>query len=384
MARSRETAVIGCAIRAPIISANRSLEEILYETGQQALADADLGIDQIDGIVVASNDQFDGRAIAIMAASGSVGGVDRDIFSTPSASEHAFVMGTLRVASGLYETQLIVSWSSTEASSLAEAERLASDPYFNRRLPLDDLSSHAMQAAALCRDTPEIHDMALAVVAKNRRNGAIAYPEATGLSQDPVEIAGSRPVRWPLREQMITPPATGAVALVIASADFVANAGIANPAWIRGMGWATEASFLGDRDLSEVGALAAAAERAYREAGITNPRQAFDVAEVADATPYQELLAYDGLRLSARARWADDVASGVFERTGRLPVNPSGGALTINPVFCAGLIRIAEAANQIRGRATTHQVPNARAALAHAASGFAGQYQTVVVLGTER
>ena len=49
-----------------------------------------------------------------MMASGSVGGVDRDIMSTPSASEHAFILGALRVATGQFRTQLVVSWSPTE------------------------------------------------------------------------------------------------------------------------------------------------------------------------------------------------------------------------------------------------------------------------------
>ena len=49
-----------------------------------------------------------------------------------------------------------------------------------------------------------------------------------------------------------------------------------------------------------------------------------------------------------------------------------------------GLVRIAEAANQVRGCAGAHQVAGVRIALAHAASGFAMQYQTVVVFGQDR
>ncbi len=61
-------------------------------------------------------------------------------------------------------------------------------------------------------------------------------------------------------------------------------------------------------------------------------------------------------------------------------MNLSGGALSLNPVYCTGLIRIAEVANQVRGRAGRHQKPGARRGVAHAASGPAMQYQTVVVL----
>ena len=72
--------------------------------------------------------------------------------------------------------------------------------------------------------------------------------------------------------------------------------------------------------------------------------------------------------------------SGAFARGGKLPVNLSGGALSFNPLFCAGLVRIAEAANQLRGRAGVHQVRDAKRAVAHAASGPAMHYNTVVVM----
>ena len=69
-----QPAVIGCAIRPLITGRTRSLEEIMYDTAQMALTDAGITIDDIDGIVAASNDQFDGRAISVMMASGPLGG----------------------------------------------------------------------------------------------------------------------------------------------------------------------------------------------------------------------------------------------------------------------------------------------------------------------
>lgn len=366
MALNKRTAVIGCAISASITGLERSLEEILYDVTQAALKDAGIPIEEIDGIVVASNDQFDGRAIAVMMASGSIGGVDRDVLSTPSAGEHAFVMGVLRVASGQFRTQLVVSWSPTEAHSLPEAQRLAADPYFHRRLPLDELSSFALQASALAGKVPEAHAIVRSLLAK-----AGASPSG---SPDPK--------RWPLTADMLSPPATGVVAVVIASEEYVAERPDLKPAWIRGMGWATETGFLGDRDLSSAPALEVAAKHAYAEAGLTSPEGVFDVAEISDPTPYQQLIALEGLGLSKRGAWAKDIDAGAFAAGGKLPVNPSGGLRAANPVFCTGMIRIAEAANQVRGRAE-HQVAGAKTALAHAASGFAMQYQTVVVLGQD-
>ena len=360
MPLNRKVAVIGSAIRVPVTGDRQSLEELLYEVTQAALRDAGIGIDAIDGIVVASNDQFDGRAISVMAASGSVGGVDRDILSTPSAGEHAFVLGALRIASGLYETQLVVSWSPTEAHSLSEAQRLAADPYFHRRLPLDETSAAALQASSLAATAPVLHDRARARAENRAANKA--HPSG----------------RWPLASNMIAPPVTGAVAVVLASESAVAQHKPAAVAWMRGLGWATETGFLGDRDLATAPALQAAVERAYADAGVKTPGTAFDVAEVCDLTPYQEALVLDGLGLVPRAAW-----SGSGTQSSTTPINPSGGIAANNPVFCTGLIRIAEAANQVRGCAS-QQVKNVRLALAHAASGFAMQYQAVVVFGRDK
>lgn len=367
--------VIGCAIRPAIAARDRSLEEIIYDTTQQALADAGLTIDDIDGIIVGSNDQLDGRAISVMMASGAVGGVDRDILSTPSGSEHAFILGALRVATGQFQTQLVVAWSPTEASSIQEVERLGADPYFHRALPLDELSAHALQASVLEQKIPGVRDLADTVLAKNRRHGEIAYPGEHGQPG---------PARWPLAAGTTTRPVTGCVAMVLATSDFIAKRGLTDVAWVRGMGWATEPSFLGDRDLSAAPALAAAALQAYEEAGITDPMAQLDVVEVTDATPYAELLAYEALGLCDRNDWAARVGDGTFAHDGKLPVNLSGGVQTFNPVFCAGLIRFAEIANQVRGRAGAHQHPNTNNGLAQAGSGFAMQYQAAIVLGREK
>jgi acetyl-CoA C-acetyltransferase len=371
-----QPAVIGCAIRPVITARDRSLEEMIYDTAQLALADAGIGIDDIDGIVVASNDQFDGRSISVMMASGPVGGVDRDIMSTPSASEHAFILGALRVASGQFRTQLVVSWSPTEVSSMSEAQRLGADPYFHRALPLDELSAHALQASAVEHAVPNVRDAAVAVAEKNVTHGRRAWPDAS-LSR------ATGPMRWPLTPAMTTAPVTGSVALVLAAPDFVAERGMKDVAWVSGMGWATEPSFLGDRDLATAPALIAAARQAYDAAGITDPAAMLDLVEITDATPYAELLAYEALSLCPRQDWVARATDGSFARGGRLPVNLSGGVLTWNPVFCNGLLRIAEIANQIRGRAGAHQLANARRGLAHAGSGFAMQYQAAVVLARE-
>ena len=383
MGKQTQVGVVGSALFAPRNPERTSLEEALHAVTHAALRNAGITIEDIDGIVVAGNDQLDGRAISIMAASGSVGGVGRDILSTPSGSEHAFVLGALRVRSGLYQTQLVVSWSPLEVNSVSETQRLCNDPYFHRPLPLDDLASHALQANALEAQVPGLRDAAVAVTQQNRRHGAMAHPEFADSPREPVMIAGGKMLRWPITAGMVSPPAFAAVAMVLASGDWVAQRKGCQTAWVHGMGWATETGFLGDRDLATLPSLQAAAAQAYAEAGIDPAAPAIDLAEVADATPYQQLVALEGLGLCPRGQWVAAMQRGDFAHGGRMPVNLSGGALSFNPGFCTGLMRIAEAAEQARGCAGQHQQDKAHKALAHGASGFAMQYNTVVVFGRE-
>ena len=167
-------AVVGSAIHAPRDAKQRSLEEAMYAVAKAALVDAGISTDDLDGIVVGANDQLDGRAISIMMASGSVGGVGRDILSTPSAAEHAFVLGAMRIATGQYRTQLVAAWSPIEVTSIPDALRLGTDPYFHRALPLDELSAAALQANALEHAVPGLREAAVGIAVKNRNNGALA------------------------------------------------------------------------------------------------------------------------------------------------------------------------------------------------------------------
>ena len=108
--------------------------------------------------------------------------------------------------------------------------------------------------------------------------------------------------------------------------------------------------------------------------------------EITDATPYAELLAYEALWSVLRGGigrrgWPTDGSRAAGACRSICPV----ACMTFNPVFCTGLIRIAEIANQVRGRAGPHQMPErARCGLAHAGSGFAMQYQAAIVLAASR
>jgi acetyl-CoA C-acetyltransferase len=63
---------------------------------------------------------------------------------------------------------------------------------------------------------------------------------------------------------------------------------------------------------------------------------------------------------------------GEFEIGGGIPVNPSGGVLCTNAIAVTAMVRVAEVALQVSGRAGAHQVANARLGVA---SGNGGDHQ---------
>ena len=73
---------------------------------------------------------------------------------------------------------------------------------------------------------------------------------------------------------------------------------------------------------------------------------------------------------------------GVIAMDGQLPVSPSGGVVSTNPVGATAMIRVAEAASQVMGQAGEHQIPDVNLALA---TGYGGNAWTdMMVLGSER
>jgi acetyl-CoA C-acetyltransferase len=60
-----------------------------------------------------------------------------------------------------------------------------------------------------------------------------------------------------------------------------------------------------------------------------------------------------------------------------LPVNPSGGVLSTNPIGATAMIRVAEAAIQIMGKAGERQVPDVRTAVS---TGFGGSWWSDVMI----
>jgi acetyl-CoA C-acetyltransferase len=221
---------------------------------------------------------------------------------------------------------------------------------------------------------------AAGVTVKNRsnaKNNPLAH-RRDGVSLD--EVLKSKLLAWPLKDLDLPPATDGACAMVLTVEENIKKTNN-NVAWIKGAGWTNDTYYLGDKELGELSSLSAAAQRAYSMAGIDYPLDQLDVAEVHDLTSFHELMAYEALGFCGKGEAGMLIDRKTTSMQGKLPVNPSGGALSSHPYTAVGLIRVAEAAMQVTGRAGGHQVPGVETALAHGVSGMCGQTNCVLILG---
>jgi acetyl-CoA acetyltransferase len=223
------------------------------------------------------------------------------------------------------------------------------DPITVAPLWPDTVSLNALQAQALL-DSGKYTEEQFAEVAARSRKSALGNPNAQLKWDRPAaDILDEDYLVSPLRKSFC-PPITDAAAAIVLAAGDVARSKIERPAWIRGIDHRVEPIHLGLRDLTVSDSSRIAAEKAGVADGPV------DVAELHAPFAHQELILADSIGLG------DGVT-----------INPSGGALSANPMMTAGLIRIGEVANRI-------SAGEANRGVAHATSGPCLQQNLVAVL----
>ena len=111
--------------------------------------------------------------------------------------------------------------------------------------------------------------------------------------------------------------------------------------------------------------------RAYREAGITNPRDEISMMEVHDCFSITELVTMEDLHISAPGRAVDDILDGFYDRDGQVPCQVDGGLKCFgHPIGASGLRMLYEMYLQLHGRAGERQLENPCLGLTHNLGGF--------------
>jgi acetyl-CoA acetyltransferase len=310
----------------------------------------DLGITRADiGFWCSgSSDYLAGRAFSFISAIDSIGAVP------PINESHVEMDGAwalyeayIKLLTGEIDTALVYGFGKSSAGILRRVLSRQTDPYTVAPLWPDSVSMAGLQARIGLDSGKWTHEqmaqVALDSFAQAERNDS----EKAATSID--ELLARPFFNDPLRRHDIAPITDGAAAIVLA-ADDRASALRENPAWITGIEHRIETPVLGARNLVESPSTQAAAKAAGGNAGT------LDVAELHAPFSHQHLILAEAIGI-----------------TGKTKVNPSGGALSANPMFVAGLERIGFAAQHIWNG-------SAERVLAHATSGPALQQNLVAVM----
>ncbi|MEW5783481.1 MAG: acetyl-CoA acetyltransferase [Bacillota bacterium] len=118
-----------------------------------------------------------------------------------------------------------------------------------------------------------------------------------------------------------------------------------------------------------------AAQRAYREAGVGNPREEISMLEVHDCFSITEMVTMEDLQISPPGQAPDDITNGFYDLDGRVPCQPDGGLKCFgHPIGASGLRMIYEVYNQLLRRWPEERlVKNPRLGLTHNLGGVPSQ-----------
>lgn len=201
---------------------------------------------------------------------------------------------------------------------------------------------------------------------KSHSNGAL-NPRAMFRKEIPLEVVAKSPiVAHPLTVMDCSGVSDGAAAAIITRADVAKNYN-PEPMYVKalqlcaGPGKDTTSGY----DYTWVEEINRSAIQAYKEAGITKPREELSLCEVHDCFSITEMIICEDLLLSERGTAWKDCLDGVFDRTGQIPVNIDGGLKSFgHPIGASGLRMIFESWLQSHGQAGGRQLPDFRLGLA--------------------
>src|SRR6201996_5372522 len=365
-----------------------SMNGLVREAIDKALADSGSTMADIDAVVVGkAPDFFEGVMMPELFMADAVGATGKPLIRVHTAGSVGGSTGVVAaslVQSGKYRRVLAMAW---EKQSESNAMWALSIPIpFIKPVGAGAGGYFAPHVRSYIRRSGAPTNIGAIVAVKDRLNGArnplahLHQPDIT------VEKVMESPMLWdPIRFDETCPSSDGACAVVIGNEE-IAEERLAqgNPvAWIHATALRTEPLQFSGRDQVSPQASRDAAAALWKPAGITSPIDEIDAAEIYVPFSWFEPMWLESLGFAPEGEGWKLTEAGDTKIGGRIPVNPSGGGLSSNPIGASGLIRFAESAIQVMGKAGDHQVPGARKALGHAYGG-GSQYYSMWVVGADK
>jgi acetyl-CoA C-acetyltransferase len=291
----------------------------------------------------------------------------------------AFRCGVFAVASGLYDTVLVLGFDKPKDRGVS-GPSVAFDRV--RGLPATPAGWFSLCAARYFETFGAGREDLAKIAVKNHHNGTLAPKSMLKREITVEDVLSARIISWPFGLYDSAAQSDGAAAAIITRTD-LARRVRKDHVLVKAVSVATAPHPQRDPDFDFLAwkPTLYAAEDAYRQAGIREPFRQLDVVQLHDCFTLTELLSYEDLGLCKKGEAKEHVASGTFELSGELPVNTDGGLKTFgHPVGATGVRMIYENVLQLRGQAGPRQVKGATLALSHNIGG-APQTCGIAIIG---
>jgi acetyl-CoA C-acetyltransferase len=358
-----------------------SMVGLVREAAERALADAALDWKDIDAVVIGkAPDLFEGVMMPELFLADALGGAHKPMLRVHTAGSVGGSTGIVAaslVQSGIHERVLCVAYEKQSESNAMWA--LTISVPFSVAVVAGAGGYFAPLIRGYIRRSGAPEDTGIRVALKDRQNALknpYAHLQIPDITFEQIEQS---PMLWdPIRYLETCPSSDGACALVLSSERLAADSP-RPPAWIHATEMRSEPTMFAGRDQVMPQASLVNAKHLYKKAGIRNPREEIDVAEIYVPFSWFEPMWMEGMLFAPINEGWKMTYEGATAMDGDLPVNPSGGVLSSNPIGASGLLRFAEAALQVRGQAGEHQIDGAKKALGHAYGGGSQYFSTWIV-----
>jgi acetyl-CoA C-acetyltransferase len=372
---------VGCSGFRPV-TPEQSYKEMVYEAALRAYNDA--GVDprrDVDSFVTVAEDFHEGTSIFDEYTPDQIGGALKSVHTITGDGLHGIATAYMLIRTGQFDIVAVEGHSkASNIKTLSEVTAYAQDPVLNRPLKLNSHFIAGMEMNRYLYETDTPAEACAAVVVKNKYN-ALKNPLAPyGASLTLDEVLSGPVLSWPLGEYEAARHADGAIVIVLAAQDKAEQLSD-KPIWILGTGWNNDSPSLENRDWARAPYAEGAAGMAYRQAGINNPLEAIDIAEIDDTYAYKELQALEALGFCRDGEAGTMTLEGFTNPDSGLPVNVSGGSLGMgNLLEATGLSRALEIVLQLRGEAGPRQVQDVSVGLAQSWRGVPTTSGAVLIL----
>jgi acetyl-CoA C-acetyltransferase len=364
--------------------ADVSIAGLCREAVDRALDDAGLTLADVDAVVVGkAPDLFEGVMMPELYLADALGATGKPLLRVHTAGSVGGATGivaTSLVEAGRHRRVLAIAFEKQSESNAMWA--LSITPPFSMPVLAGAGGYFAPHIRSYIRRSGAPGHIGAMVAVKDRRNGSLnpyAHLQQADITLESVQAS---PMLWdPVRYDETCPSSDGACAVIIGDEE-AARASDGPVAWIRATAMRTEPTMYSGKDHVNPRAGADCAAALWRQAGITVPAQEIDVAEIYVPFSWFEPMWLENLGFAEPGQGWRLTEAGETEIGGSLPINPSGGVLSSNPIGASGLLRFAEAALQVMGKAGAHQVDGAAVALGHAYGGGSQYFSMWVVAAT--